>query len=518
MNNIQILDCTLRDGGYYTNWDFTDEVVKVYLDSLNQLPIEYLEIGYRNPDCNGYFGKFFFCPEDTLSIIKKRTKKKIAIILNEKDVEPSMLGSLLAPCEGVIDLVRIAVDPLNFDRALILAKSVKQMGFKVAFNTMYMSKWGDYPEMMQSLHLTDGLVDYFYMVDSFGGMFPSDVTEVIRAVRSRTNVKIGFHGHNNLELALANTLAAIEAGVDIVDATITGMGRGAGNLKTELLMSVLESKLDVSVNYDALSKVTAVFQELQEKYKWGTSLPYMVSGINSLPQKNVMEWYTKRAYGFNSIILALSNRSKGIADNLKLPLLEKVNGARKRALIIGGGQSVEIHKEGILQLLKKNPDIIVIFASSTNGYHLRQCDNQKFFCLVGNEGHRLEENFSSYLQQDIVCVLPPYPRLMGTYIPKSQVVNAFELPNISVCDRYLDAHTVLALETSKVLGCSELFIVGYDGYSNEFLGKKEQELFSENEYIFSKISDQSDFSIISLTPTFYKALNEGSLYNVLSHS
>jgi len=129
-------------------------------------------------------------------------------------------------------MIRMAVDPINFKRALSLAKAVKSKGFEVAFNVMYMSRWDDYPEMMSDLKYMDGIVDYFYLVDSFGGVFPNDVTNTVIKVRSLSNVKIGFHGHNNLEMALANTIAAIEAKVDIVDATITGMGRGAGNLKT----------------------------------------------------------------------------------------------------------------------------------------------------------------------------------------------------------------------------------------------------------------------------------------------
>ena len=106
-------------------------------------------------------------------------------------------------------------------------------------------------------------------------------------VRSKTNVKLGFHGHNNLEMALANTLTAIDEGIDIVDATITGMGRGAGNLKTELLLTVLNAKGVLDFPYNELSKTVDDFTELQSHYEWGTNLPYMVSGANSLPQKQV---------------------------------------------------------------------------------------------------------------------------------------------------------------------------------------------------------------------------------------
>ena len=83
---MKLLDCTLRDGGYYTNWDFDQSVVNTYLESCNHLPIEYLEIGYRSFPMNDYLGEYFYCPIDTLKRLKEISQKKLVIILNEKDV------------------------------------------------------------------------------------------------------------------------------------------------------------------------------------------------------------------------------------------------------------------------------------------------------------------------------------------------------------------------------------------------------------------------------------------------
>ena len=128
MDGFKILDCTLRDGGYYTNWDFDSALVKNYLTSMNSLPIDYIEIGYRNPHLSGYFGEYYFLPAHTLQRIRSITNKKIAIILNEKDIREPILNELLLPCVGIVDLVRIAVDPVNFVRALSLAKKIKAIG------------------------------------------------------------------------------------------------------------------------------------------------------------------------------------------------------------------------------------------------------------------------------------------------------------------------------------------------------------------------------------------------------
>ena len=116
------------------------------------------------------------------------------------------------------------------------------------------------------------VIDYFYMVDSYGGVMPEDVKETIQLVKSKTNVPLGFHGHDNLEMGLINTITAIDAGCDIVDATVTGMGRGAGNLKSELLLTYLENAKGLPVRYSELSKVVSEFEELRKLHQWGTSL------------------------------------------------------------------------------------------------------------------------------------------------------------------------------------------------------------------------------------------------------
>lgn len=511
---MKILDCTLRDGGYYTNWDFNEELVETYLTSFNHLPIDYLEVGYRSNPLIDYLGKYFYCPIHVLDDVKSVSQKKIAIILNEKDVRVEHAFDLLNPVKNQIDLVRIAIDPQNFKRALTLAEEVKKMGFEVAFNVMYMSTWAEEKDFLEQIKDVEGIADYFYMVDSFGGVYPQDVIETIELVRSNTNgVKIGFHGHNNLEMALANTLTAIDNGVDIVDATVTGMGRGAGNLKTELLLTVLNSQGKVDFPYNELSKSVDVFTELQQHHEWGTNLPYMVSGANSLPQKQVMEWVTKRYYSFNSIIRALNIQSSGKDDNSKLRELNFSTEKRyKSVLIVGGGPSAVNHSDAIDRFLIANPDTLVIHASSKNALSFTQISNDQYFCLVGNEGYRLEDVFGNKPING-KCILPPHPRKMGTYIPSSLENRAFELKEVMFTDSFKDSHTALALQSVLELGIEDVYTTGYDGY-NGSISQKEQELFIENQRMFHLIKGQG-IKIRSITPTRYDELESDSVYSKL---
>ncbi|SIR10479.1 aldolase catalytic domain-containing protein [Pontibacter lucknowensis] len=512
---IKILDCTLRDGGYYTNWDFSKELVSTYLESMNMLPVDYLEIGYRNNPMKDYLGEYFYCPSYLLEQVKEASDKKLVIILDEKNVLPVHVDNLLKPCVGIIDMVRIALDPQQFGRALKLAERIKAMGFEVGFNTMYMSRWREFPAFLEDLRFVDQVADYFYMVDSFGGVYPQDVIETINLIREKTNIKLGFHGHNNLELGLINTLTAIEHGVEIVDATITGMGRGAGNLKTELLLTAMNAKDGLEVDFNALSKTVDGFSQLQQSYGWGTNLPYMVSGANSLPQKNVMEWVTQRFYSFNSIIRALNNQKQKVKDNYKLPVF-KPSKKYDNVVIIGGGANAVNHAQGLREFIAGLGNVCIIHASSKNANTYEDLEIDQVFCLVGNEGHRLEKVFHSFKNFSGSCVLPPYPREMGTYIPEAVVENSFELERIEFSNRLNDTHTALALQAALELGDENVFIAGYDGYIQASISQKEKSLTDENEFLFSSFAQHTGKPLVSLTPTNYKSVAVKSVYSLLA--
>ncbi|WP_336834256.1 aldolase catalytic domain-containing protein [Sphingobacterium siyangense] len=509
---IKILDCTLRDGGYYTNWDFNKTLVNQYVQACNDLPIDYIEVGYRSPIKKEYFGKYFYLPLFELESLKSQTNKKLVIILNEKDVRLEHLGALLTPILGLIDMVRIAIDPDNLHRAIQLAAEIKKYGFEIGFNVMYMSKWKNNTKFIEALDGVDDVADYFYMVDSYGGVFPEDIIELINLVKSKTSCRLGFHGHNNLELALVNTLTAMQYGVEIVDATILGMGRGAGNLKTELLLTVLNSKYNLAVDFNALESAVSAITPLLTKYEWGTNLPYMISGSNSLPQKDVMDWVSTRYYSLNSIVRALDNKKKKQDDNEKYPIANFESNSE--VLIVGGGPSVSEHLDGLLNLLSKKPQMVIIHASSKNAAYFRDLPNQQYFCLVGNEGRRLENTLENLSSFNGICVLPPYPRTMGTYVPDKVRDKTFELEKIDFTDMFKDAHTALALQILKNVNATSAFIIGYDGYKDILITEKEKSLISENNYLFSLIQVRME-NIFSLFPSYYNGFKVRSMYSLV---
>lgn len=508
---MQILDCTFRDGGYYTDWDFNGDLVYSYLVGMNSLPIDYIELGYRNNNESEYLGKFGYTPVYLLKQIRELSKKKLAVMLNEKSTKPEDLKHLTEPIKGLVDLVRLAVDPKNLLRAITLAKAVKEQGFNVGFNIMYMSQWEQYEGFYENLSGLNGVVDIMNMVDSFGGVMPNEVTDIITKLRSKVTCKIGFHGHNNLEMALINTLTAIKNGVDSVDCTILGMGRGAGNLNTELLLTYLNHK-GLKVDFNALSDIITTFQPLQEKYRWGTQLPYMISGAYSLPQKEVMSLVANRVYSFDSIVRGLQNKKDNVEDNAKYPILK--NEQFDNVIIIGGGESPMNHLEGITNFICQSKNIALVFATARHAHCFLNLDVPQYYCLLGREAKRLKANVSAE-QFKATCVLSPYPRKLGTDVPDYAVNATYELPRIEFTKEYQDSCTTLAIQTALNICKGNIYIVGYDGYPGSVLSEKEVALSNENMVLLHDYEKFTGKKMKSLTPSLYPELEVESIYQFI---
>lgn len=510
--NFRLLDCTLRDGGYYTNWDFDSKIVDAYIDAMNQLPIDYLEVGYRNNPEKAYLGKFGYTPAAVLKHMRETCAKKLVVMLNEKSTKVDDLEFLLKPILGLADMVRIAIDPKNFDRAVILAKAVKAMGFEVGFNVMYMSKWSEMGDLLSKLRVLDDFCDLFCMVDSFGGVTPEEVTNIYKTVKANTKVPVGFHGHNNLQLGLINTLTAISLGIDYVDATIFGMGRGAGNLNMELLLTYLNKHNGLDVDFNVLGEVISAFTPLHEKYQWGTNLPYMLAGANKIPQKEVMEMVTNRVYSFNSIVRSLQNKKDSVVDNAKFEILPE----RKydTVVIIGGGSSPIEHLEGIKSYIESHKSIALVFATARHAQVFNNIEADKYYCLVGREAKRLAANVPN-TQFKGTCVLPPYPRKMGTEVPEFAIKSTYELAKIEFINEYMDSCTTIAIQLALEISCGNIYVVGYDGYSGQVLSEKEMSLTHENVTILQAFESSVGHKMKSLTPTLYPELEVESLYQFI---
>jgi len=306
---IEILDCTLRDGGYYTDWDFEDSFLDMYFRTIRELKIKHVEIGYRNTQTSQYYGEFFYCEHSTLSYITERLDSdvEIYIMFDAKNQTKNSVSQSLKGLDKKRVTIRLASAPENLKETVKISSEIKKYGFKVAINIMYLHAYIDSKRIENMCKIISNNADIVYLVDSYGSCLPQEVSFAVREFVRLLECKIGFHGHNNMELGVSNSLASVQAGAEMVDATFGGLGRGAGNTRTEIIFPMF-SKLNLITQKTSasslhwLSRIDEKLKEFRELYNWGANLPYIISGIMKVPQANIMELYKTRRFGCSAIV------------------------------------------------------------------------------------------------------------------------------------------------------------------------------------------------------------------------
>ena len=505
---MKILDCTLRDGGYYTDWDFDDNLVNNYLDLAKHLPIDIVEVGYRgNRSKKLYFGEYYFLTKTKLQNIKKKIgkKTKISIMIDLKDWKtPKELELNLKDCTSCVDIIRFAVNPRKLSKINKYLEITKKLGFTVAVNLMYVHLILKDEKIISNVIKLNKYFDVLYLVDSYGTLIPGDVGNIIEKIKLiDKNIKIGFHSHNNLELALSNTIEAINHKVDFVDCTFTGMGRGAGNLKTELLLSYLGIKLNkIKINnFKNIGPVVDMFEEIRSTEKWGASLPYMISGSTNSPQSQAMQLIKSKRYNMTDIVTYLYKK-KEKKDNI----VKNLNFKKKNVLIIGGGTSVKKKINYLQEFLKENKNIFVIFSSSRNIKLFKNLSARSAICITGNEILKINKNFFNKNKFIINNLIDD-----KTLLPK-KIQNFYKLKKNILPKKINNSPLAISLAAAQEINAKKIFLIGFDGF-NKTDKINNYSLFNENQKIINFYDKR--LSMIFLSETSYDVKNRNSIFKYL---
>lgn len=296
---LRVVDATIRDGGLVNNFRFTDEFVKdLYLADI-KAGVDYMEFGYKASKeifDEKEFGKWKFCVDkDVKEIVGDNdTALKLAVML---DVGRTEKKDVIPKAESPFDLIRVATYIHQIPAAIDLIEDAKSKGYEVSVNIMAVSKVND-DQLNHGLEmLANSSTDIIYLVDSFGSFYPEQIESLARRyveIGKKYNKKIGFHGHNNQQLAFANTITAMRSGITYVDATMSGMGRGAGNCFMELLLGLLRNpKYNVVPTMDFVEKHILKLRE--DGVVWGYDFPYLMTGIlNCHPRSAIKFTQDKR--------------------------------------------------------------------------------------------------------------------------------------------------------------------------------------------------------------------------------
>ena len=256
MNTIHVLDATLRDGGNRVNFHFSDQDLRQILVPLDDAGIDYIEIGYRNgairpvPD----LGRAGLCDKNYLLYCQSLIQRaKIAVMAHPQNITINDLIELKA-CG--VNLLRICVSKGGIEAACPVIELSKQIGLEVSVNFIHASQYQDVELDKSVARACELHPDMIYFADSNGSLLPARVKLIYDKFMQRYGIPFGFHAHDNLGLAQANTIAAITAGVQFIDASVAGMGKGIGNLRTEFFIAYLHAMQIKKYNLETLVAAT----------------------------------------------------------------------------------------------------------------------------------------------------------------------------------------------------------------------------------------------------------------------
>ena len=311
--DIKVVDCTIRDGGLVNNFYFDDEFVRNLYTANVAAGVEYMEFGYKASkeifDVKE-FGKWKFCDEQDIRDIvgDNNTDLKISVMADvgrtdyKKDIIPKT--------DSVIDMIRIATYINTIPAAIEMIHYCAEMGYETTINIMAVSTAAESELDLALDLLAQSEVGTIYLVDSYGSLYPEQIRRLADKylkVAEKYGKKVGIHAHNNQQLAFANTIEACTVGVSYLDATMSGMGRGAGNCNMELLLGFLRNpkySLNPVLKYLQIQMLPLKKTGLV----WGCDVQYMLTGQQNQHPRTAIAFTAEQREDYAAFYQSLLDR------------------------------------------------------------------------------------------------------------------------------------------------------------------------------------------------------------------
>lgn len=530
-SGVKVLDCTFRDGGYYTNWDFDNSLVQQYVLAVNLSGISHVEIGFRNFPSEQYRGAFYYSHDEYIQELGFNSEVNLYVMVDASafselsDISASV-KKLFQDCKrSPINGVRIAARVDELDVAIQVIGELKALGYLVCLNIMQIASLSDEEIETATKKVSPGSVEALYFADSLGEMAAEDVKRVTSAIRSSWNGEIGIHAHNNRGLALANTIAAVNLGVKWLDATMSGMGRGAGNAELENLLLELPGLL--SNSKPVFNFVLSNFEPMKKKYGWGSSFLYGLAARKAIHPTFMQEMLSRDGYSISRILDIVDSLSNVNARKYDERLLTfsassglEISGTwnaenwcfDREVLIIGGGKTVQQHSAGVNFYIRTYKPLVIslsviasdIFDEYIDAY---ACGNQTKMTAEGRHYSRTKKPVMIPLK--LLKLAFSGGGESGNFRDYGMKVEAgkFE-PGVESCVIPSESSLAFALALACIGGAKAINLVGFDGF-----GVDDIRTCAMNK-LFSVYQEKGWPTLTALTPTKYD-IGVGSLYSTL---
>ncbi|MDI9242674.1 aldolase catalytic domain-containing protein [Fusibacillus kribbianus] len=312
-DDVKVLDATVRDGGLCNNFEFTDEFVRELYKTNIKSGVDYMEFGYKASRTlfnEKDYGKWKFCKEEDIRAIVGENVSDMKISVMADVGRCDFRTDFLPKSESVIDMVRVACYVHQIPAAIEMIEYLHDLGYETTCNIMAISQ-ANLNQVEEALAMIcESSVDVIYLVDSYGSLYPENASVLAKtflAAAENSGKQVGFHGHNNQNLAFANTIETMSYGISYLDATAQGMGRGAGNCAMELLLGFLKNpKYNL---YSLLIFIEKYMLPLREQgVVWGFDLQYMFTGQLNRHPREAMQFTAEKRKDYCEFY-------KGLLDN-----------------------------------------------------------------------------------------------------------------------------------------------------------------------------------------------------------
>jgi 4-hydroxy 2-oxovalerate aldolase len=350
---------------------------------MGSIPIDAIEVGFRSGVSKGFAGAHYFTTDEYLSRLPLPEGAEVAVMTNAGDflsdpAGPAACAERLyrARAESPVGMVRVAA---HFEQTATVAPALvrlKELGYRVCLNLMQVSE-RDANELTATARIAaDAGVDVFYVADSLGVLDRERVTDILETVRRAWPGDLGIHTHDNMLRALENSVAAVRAGAKWIDATVLGMGRGPGNVRTEFLL--LQFNQTFGTSYNALPIIDLIrdeFEPLQRRHGWGPNPYYFLSAVHAIHPTYIQEMMGDRRYSSEDIAHAIEFLKLSGSQSFRSDTLHKAtsfytsesggsadvtgwaNG--RPILLVARGPGASRHREGLLHFIERYRPIVI---------------------------------------------------------------------------------------------------------------------------------------------------------------
>ena len=526
--STQILDCTLRDGGYVNDWRFGKKTIISILDKLEKANIDIIECGFLTRMVQEEACSLFNSIEQIEEVLpkKERTAMYVAMIaIGEKELHPSELS----PYDGKsIEGIRLTFHKEEIDKAIQWAGIIMDKGYKVFMQPVGTVFYSDL-ELLQLVEKMNRLRPYaFYIVDTLGSMYRNEVSHRFYLIDENLNpaIQLGFHGHNNLQLAFSNAqvLGKIQTKRTLIlDSSVNGMGRGAGNLPTELITQYINrniaSRYDVTMVMDIYDEYIAA---IRKDFEWGYSVPYHIAASNVCHPNYAAYLINKQTLTMKDIekIIQLipkeykilydqqlieglyaQYQSRQIDDSKAIgKIIQWIQG--KKILLLTPGKSLVSEYESIMKFIDEEKPYVISVNFVDVRYRMDACfvSNHRRMDIIEQEIKRLGKIrtiLTSNISGHNDCLYVDYAR----YLNHDEMIS--------------DNAGLMLLNLLKRCGVQQVYLAGFDGFrqqQNDNYYSKElnfqvngAEVLQKQTKIQGQLQRMSkDMEITFLTPSIYE--------------